>query len=132
MITQVYFFLYQKDKCPEKISHTETECGRMHLPQHGCAICKQKDSNNWNTLNVPLLEYDINSSSRSEGNKTFLKLILSKPSKYNLKSSYHPSSHKISSFSSEEKSHEQASETVLRLICNKHQKTLTRLSYHSR
>lgn len=36
--------LYQRNKCSQKISHTERKNGRMHFAQHVCATCWQKDS----------------------------------------------------------------------------------------
>ena len=35
---------YQRNKCPQKLSHTETKYGRMHFAQHVCATCWQKDA----------------------------------------------------------------------------------------
>ena len=36
--------LYQRNKCPQKLSHTERKNGRMHFAQHVCATCWQKDN----------------------------------------------------------------------------------------
>ena len=35
--------LYNRNKCPQKISHTETKFGKFHFAHHICATCWQKD-----------------------------------------------------------------------------------------